>query len=134
MKIQMLGDAIVITSALKTEDIQKTARFNSNALTLRKQEVEDGPKDPVFKILLGPAGGINRHGVIFDSTDDNGYARTTLASEPVAMTMQERVDEFASTHAQAIAYATELEAQVTAALVDIDAATATALESIEVVG
>ena len=79
-KIVIAGDAVVITSALKLEDIKTIAKYNPKALTLMGGE--DG-KEPIFAIGVtnGP-GSINDVGASFgrESYDDEKLAVITMVT------------------------------------------------------
>ena len=132
MKIQLIGDAIVIKSAVLAKDLQDVLRYNSKAATLVNVD-EDNNRTPVFKMSFGPSGGLNKNGVVFDSTDDAGFAQTTMVG-PSSKSMQERVEHFSTEYAMQLAYANRLEAQIIDAVSGIAAATEVAKESIEVLG
>lgn len=79
-KIVIAGDAVVITSALKLEDIKTIAKYNPEALTLKGGE--DG-KEPIFAIGVtnGP-GNINDVGASFgrESYDNEKLAVITMVT------------------------------------------------------
>lgn len=77
-KIVIAGDAAVVTSELKLEDIRKVAEYRPDALVLRGGE--DG-KEPIFKIgVTDGTGKINKYGAEFGSEthDDAKLATITL--------------------------------------------------------
>lgn len=63
--IKIVGDAAVLTSAVKMEDWEKVLKYRPEATTLKD---EDG--DTVFVVAAkdGVNGRIGKYGVIFDST------------------------------------------------------------------
>ena len=78
-KITIVGDAIVVTSSRKLEDIKTLEKYKPEALTLKND------KDEVyFKVGTGK-GSINKYGVSFanESRNGDGYATLTLSSEGV---------------------------------------------------
>lgn len=79
-KLSILGNAVVITSAIKFEDIQTIEKYNKNALTIFEES--DGEKTPVFSICTGSNGEINQFGATFaDQTrDDDKFAQITLCT------------------------------------------------------
>ena len=83
-KATVIGNAMVITSSLKLEDLETIMKYRPEALTLVKKD-EDGEKDPVFRIGLteDDAGTINKYGAVFSKTvDDEGKARLTMTFGP----------------------------------------------------
>ena len=53
-KIMVAGDAVVVTSDMKLEDIKLVKKYRPEALTLFEGEGEE--KEPVFKIGIGDGG------------------------------------------------------------------------------
>lgn len=74
-RIVIAGDAAVITSALKKEDIETVAKHRPGELFLR-----DENKDPVFGIATGTKGSISSSGAVFDgvAADGSGLATITI--------------------------------------------------------
>ena len=78
-KTVIAGDAVVITSSVKFEDLQLIKKYRPAALTLRGGE--DG-KEPIFSIFVKDfgRGDINDNGVIFASAtrDEQKLATVTM--------------------------------------------------------
>jgi len=77
-KITIVGDAVVITSSLKLEDIQMVQKYRPSALILKGGE--DGKK-PIFHLgAVESNGGISKYGADFDSEtrDDEKLATMTM--------------------------------------------------------
>lgn len=77
-KITIVGDAVVITSAVKLEDIKTVAKYRPKALTLMGGE--DG-KEPIFRLgVTNGAGNITKYGAEFGSEthDEQKKAVMTL--------------------------------------------------------
>lgn len=77
-KITIAGDAVVVTSAMKLEDIKTIAKYRPDALVLKGGE--DG-KEPIFKLgVCTGAGSICKYGAEFGSEthDDEKKAVMTL--------------------------------------------------------
>lgn len=77
-KITIAGDAVVITSAMKLEDIKTIKKYRPDALVLKGGE--DG-KEPIFCIsVTSGTGSINQYGAEFgaETHDDNKLAVITL--------------------------------------------------------
>ena len=80
-KVVIAGEAVVITSALKLEDIRALERYRPDALTLKGGK--DGTED-IFKIGTSDSRGrISRYGISFDnaSHDDGKFATLTVCLE-----------------------------------------------------
>lgn len=79
----VIGNAFVVTSELKLEDLEAIKKYRPAALTAYEKD-EDGHKEPVFKIGLTKtsAGEISKMGAIFgEATDADGHARLTMSFE-----------------------------------------------------
>lgn len=77
-KTTVLGDAIVITSTLTTEEIKTVAKFKPTALALYEGEGTD--KVPTFAIGTGSQGSVSKFGITFNGTsrDDKKLATVTI--------------------------------------------------------
>lgn len=79
-KITVAGQAVVVTSEMKLEDLKTIKKYRPEALTLF-QEDENGGKDPIFGIGVGKGcGDINKYGAEFGSAsrDDAKKAQITM--------------------------------------------------------
>lgn len=77
-KITIAGEAVVITSAMKLEDIKNVKKYRPDALVLKGGE--DG-KEPIFRLgVCSGAGNISKYGAEFGSEthDDEKKAVMTL--------------------------------------------------------
>lgn len=78
-KITVAGQAVVVTSSLKYDDIKLIAKYRPDALTLYS---EDEEKEPVFKIgLTDGVGTIGTYGAEFSQPAADGSASLTLIYE-----------------------------------------------------
>ena len=129
-KITIVGNAVVVTSSLKLEDIAKVAKYRPEALILKGGE--DG-KEPVFRIGVGSCGTINKYGAEFDGEthDEEKLATITLLAEVYgdAPDIKEAV---ADTIGSWVVTLNQLEAQIPAVLQEIDTAKAEILANITV--
>ncbi len=131
-KLSILGNAVVITSEVKLEDIRTIEKYNRDALIL-KEDVE-GEKVPVFGIATGSAGEINQNGATFaDATrDDDKFAQITLCTCAAGITGD--VKEWAADKfGKAITRLNKLEATIPAVLEQISADKAAVMANITVV-
>ena len=128
-KVQVVGNAVVITSGVKMKDIESLAKYNPDALILKGGD--DG-KEPVFAIAAGNAGGINCVGVTF-----NGKTRDEQELATLTMTINytgDNVKEFvADKLGGALIKLNELEAQLPAAIEALNAQHAEVLANIDVI-
>ena len=131
-KLSILGNAVVVTSAIKLEDIRTIEKYNKAALTLHEEV--DGKKTAVFAVATGSSGEINQHGATFsDATrDDNKFAQITLCTCADGITGD--VKEWAADKfGKAITRLNQLEATIPGALEQIAADKAAVMENITVV-
>lgn len=81
-KTQVVGNAVVITSALALEEIKTVKKYRPEALTLMGGE--DG-KEPIFAISVkeGKSGDINKYGATFGGStrDEHKLATITMCCE-----------------------------------------------------
>ena len=76
-KITIVGDACVITSDKKLEDIKLLEKYSPKALSLFEEE--NGKKTEVFKVCTADgAGSISKYGVCFESAGHNDEGLATL--------------------------------------------------------
>lgn len=78
-KITVVGQAVVVTSGLKLEDIKTIEKYRPDALILKGGE---NNKEELFRIGTG-AGSINQYGASFNEAtrDDNKFAVITLTTD-----------------------------------------------------
>lgn len=130
-KVAIVGEAVVITSSVKMEDLKKVEKYRPEALTLYGGE--DG-KEPIYKIgTTGKtSGSINGIGAEFggETHDENKYATITLCNAGAGSDVR---TEVAEKYGAAILKLNKLEANIPAVLAEIDAERATVLENITVV-
>lgn len=78
-KITIVGDAVVVTSSMKLEDLKTISKYRPEALILKGGE--DG-KEPVFGISVVPRGmgELSKYGASFgsESHDDSKFATITM--------------------------------------------------------
>ena len=128
-KIVIAGEAVVITSAMKLEDIRKIAKYRPDALTLKGGE--DG-KEPIFRIgACAGAGKINKYGAEFggETHDDAKLATITLVNVDLNGDIREAVVDEIGT---AILSLNKLEETLPAVLDEIDEEKAAILENITI--
>lgn len=90
-KIVIAGDAVVITSAIKLEDLRNVAKYRPEALVLKGGE--DG-KEQIFRVgVCNGVGDINQYGAAFGNAtrDDSKLATITLVAPGVEGDIKEFV-------------------------------------------
>lgn len=81
-RIKIAGNAIVLTSKLKFETIQKMEKYNKDALCLIEAKKDE--EKEIFRISTGKLGSISKYGIVFAEANKEGYATaTTLFPENV---------------------------------------------------
>lgn len=71
--IKVIGDAMIVTSAIKMEDIKLLQRLDPDSLVARDKDDE-----PVYAVFTGNSGFMENTGIRFTGTDRNGFATTTI--------------------------------------------------------
>lgn len=127
-KITAIGGAVVITSTVKAEDIIKVAKYRPDALKLFGGE--DG-KEEVFRIGVGTAGSLNKFGAEFNGTslDGSGYATITLGHNFSGEDVKEKIADYFGV---SILNLNKVEAQIPAALQEIEAEKANIIANIQI--
>lgn len=128
-KITIAGNAAVITSSIKMEDLKTAKKYRPEALVLKGGE--DG-KEPIFAVDVACQGSLNQYGITFDSVanDGSGNASVTIA---IANKGDDVKEAFADATGVAISNLNKVEAQLLLALEEIDADKAAVMESITVI-
>ena len=129
-KITIVGDAVVITSAVKLEDIKTVAKYRPKALTLMGGE--DG-KEPIFRLgVTNGTGNITKYGAEFGSEthDEQKKAVMTLVCSGGAGDIKEAV---ADSIGAFVLNLNKLEETLPTVLAEIQQEKDKSLESIEVV-
>lgn len=132
MKIKIFGDALIITSALKEQEIKTVEKFCPEMLVL-KETIDEKPQ-AIFALRLGTAGSFNKNGVIFDGKDQEGFACVTLCGNPTNLSQTEKAQQFIENNARAIAYATKLEEQIGRALTEHATLIDSVANTVEIIG
>lgn len=128
-KIVIAGDAIVVTSALKLEDIRTIEKYRPKELVLKGGE--DG-KEPIFAVgTTSGAGNINAVGASFgrESHDEAKLATITMCTNGVTGDVKEWVADHIGT---AIISLNKLEEKLPAVLEEIADEKAAVLSNITV--
>lgn len=130
-KITIVGDAVIVTSELKLEDLATIKKYRREALFLRGGE--DG-KEPVFAIAVGASGGngsIDSNGAVFCRANAEGKAMITLIQPGNPATVVETV---ADTYGGALTKLNKLEEQIATVAAEVNAEREAVRNSITVIG
>lgn len=114
-KITIAGNAVVITSAMKLEDIRTIKKYRPSALILMGGE--DG-KDQVFAINVGERGDVNKYGAVFAEETRNDDKLATVTTT-VSYTGNDIKDYVADKFGVTITNLNKLEAVLPAVLEEI---------------
>lgn len=126
--IKVIGDAVVIASALKTEELETIQKYNPDALTLKGGE--DG-KEPIFMVKTG-IGSINKYGISFSGTDR--VSKNAILTMVTNLPADEDIKEvIADKYGSALMKLNELEESLPAVIEEIKANKAAVISSIETV-
>lgn len=119
-KIVIVGDAVVITSSMKLEDIKTIQKYRPDALILKDEEGE-----PVFRLGVckdGECGDIGKYGAEFSSAARDGTGLATMTLSAAGAPEDQDITEFvADTIGAYIAQLNKLEASLTDVLAEITA-------------
>ncbi len=129
-KIVIAGDAVVVTSAIKYEDLLTVKKYRPDALILKGGE--DG-KEPIFGVNVtnGGVGEINQYGATFGmaTRDDEKLATLTMLATGVAADIENFV---ADKIGGALINLNKLEATLPNVIAEINAEKKAVLEAITV--
>lgn len=130
-KVRILGDAGVITSSHKLEDIKKLQKYNPEALKLRKEN-GNGEKVAVFAIGVGDTPHCSQYGITFATAERDGSGKASLTF--VIPADVEEVKEWVEEEfGRALNYLNEIEAGLNTAIEKVNAERAKVRECISVV-
>ena len=73
-KVKVIGNAVVVTSAVKLEDLRKLRKYAPEALTLKDEETGE----PTFGVCTGPTGILNDVGAEFNGVSHDGQGLATI--------------------------------------------------------
>lgn len=92
-KITVVGDAVVLTSALKYDDLEKVAKYRPEALVLKGGE--DGKQDVFMVGVSDYVGDVDELGVIFNrkARGETGLAQLTCIIPKIDGDVKEFVAE-----------------------------------------
>lgn len=128
-KVTIAGNAVVITSSMKYEDLETIQKYRPDALTLYGGE--DG-KEPEFTVAVGRCPEIGKYGIVFNGTtrNDDKLACLTICECNNIEDMKEHV---ADSYGAALTKLNELEGKLAGVVEEIAAAKQAVIDAIEVV-
>ncbi len=127
--VTIAGNAVIITSTMKLDDIKTVEKYRPKALVLMGGD--DG-KEPIFKVGTGCTGSVNKYGITFaDATrgENGGFATLTLTEEFCG----DPADFVAEKYGVAIANLKALEATLGGAIEGIASEKQAVMDSITVI-
>lgn len=83
--IKLLGDAVVITSAIELKKLNLVKKYEPKALVLMEE------KNEIFRVTTGANASISKSGVCFNSADNEGMASMTLTL-PANMATEAKIE------------------------------------------
>lgn len=128
-KVKIVGNAVVITSDLKVEEILKVKKFTKSGLTLKDEKGND-----IFAIDYCPGanGSISEHGVVYAETNAEDYAQLSLLlAEDVKA--EDRMDVILDNYAIALGNLKTLETYIREAATELNATVENIKDGIEVI-
>ena len=134
-KINVLGDAVVVTSTIKSADIALIAKYRPDALTLFETGANGEKGDPYFVVssTTSGSGSIGRYGIVFGGTARDGSGLATVTVPFTGPTAEADVKEsVADMYGTALANLNEIEAVIPEVLADIAARKAAIIDAITV--
>lgn len=77
-KINVVGRAMVVTSAVKLEDWKSVQKYRASALKLIEKD-EDGNKKEIFRVMVDESGmgSVSNFGLVWGAADASGKATVT---------------------------------------------------------
>lgn len=112
-KITIAGDAVVVTSTLKLEDIKTVAKYRPDALVLKGGE--DG-KEPIFAVgVTEGTGNINEYGASF-GRESHGAEKLAIITMGIGDVVGDVKEYVADSLGRAVVNLGKLEAQLPAVL------------------
>lgn len=125
--VKIVGNAVVFTSALKTEELEKVKKFTKNGLKLKDEKGND-----IFTIGYTPGhSAISDYGINYGEKNAEGYAQATLVLDE-SIKAEERLDAVLDTYAIAIGNLNTLETYIREAATEVNNTVENIKDSIEV--
>lgn len=128
-KVKIVGNAAVITSDLKIEEIERVKKYTKNGLKLKD---EKGNEIFFIDTTKNGVSSITNHGVVFAEQSAEGYAQATLLiAEDVKA--EDRLDVILDNFAIALGNLKALETYIRSAAIEVNETIEGIKEQIEVI-
>ena len=128
MKIQVLQNTMVITSALKVDQIKELLANNRAALAISDEEGNE-----IFSVAYSKVGGsANKYGISFNTVGENGEA--VLAVQVIVRDRATIKEDLAKQFREVLIYLPKIEVQAVTALEAMAVEIAELENNIEVIG
>ena len=128
MKIQVLQNTMVITSALKVDQIKELLANNRAALAISDEEGNE-----IFSVAYSEVGGsAKKYGISFNTVGENGEA--VLAVQVIVRDRATIKEDLAKQFREVLIYLPKIEVQAVAALEAMAVEIAELENNIEVIG
>ena len=128
-KTKIVGNAVVITSSLKADEILKVKKFTKSGLKLRDEKGNE-----IFSIdyIPGRNSSISEYGVVYAETNAEGYAQVTLLMDETVKA-EDRMDVLLDNYAIALGNLNTLETYIREAATELTATVEGIKNNIEIV-
>ena len=126
--VKIVGNAVVFTSALKTEELEKVKKFTKSGLKLKDEKGND-----IFEIAYTPGShsAISNYGINYGEKNAEGYAQATLMLDE-AIKAEDRLETVLDVYAIAIGNLNTLENYIREAAAEVNKSVEDIKGSIEV--
>lgn len=125
MQIKIVGQALIITSAITFKDIERAKKLSPDCLTVRDED-----KNPTFLLTIGDKPALSTLGASFNASNAEGKAQMTLMLPNMAE--DKRIAYVTDTYGAALVAAIGAEAHFNSLWESRSAAIAAALNNMEV--
>lgn len=113
-KIKVVGDSFTVVTEVTTNELELLTTFAPEALTLK----EDG--EPIFAIAKDEVASISKNGIVFTSTNRDGFAYVTSVFPEANLSTEEKLDYIKKNLGKALLLLNRLEEQVSDAVIDLN--------------
>lgn len=128
-KIIIAGTTVTMQSAHTLAELEKVGRYKPQALRL-----EDESGTPYFVILPGAFGSISNDGIVYGDTAPDGSEKAVVSIPLPGVPGKTAKEAVALTYGPAVANANKVEAQIDAALTEVNVMLAGVESSIVIAG
>jgi len=126
-KIKTLGDAMVLTSTVKLEDIMQLAKYNPKALVI----VEPKTEDEIFRITPSFKPSFGKAGAAFNTANADGFAEMTILL-PAGLSNEEKLTWIKECYGVGLLELNKIETTIASAVAELNGKFDTMTESITI--